>query len=540
MEFRFRKTANIGVPQAEQDSRFLSECYIDCGYLDVLLDTQEPRIFVHGRTGAGKTALLMRLQSQRPGQVVLVRPETLALNHVCNSNIIRFFEGVGVRMDPFYKLLWRHALTVELLKSIYGISTPEANKNVWQRLVLKLQNDGGKLRALEYMRTFGDSFWKETDERITEVTTIIEKQLKDSLAIDVAKMVEAGYDDSLKVTESQKQEIVNRCQEVVSKVKLRELNEMLKAIDQYCLTDEQRPFYILIDGLDEDWIEDRLRYRLIKALLEAARDFCEVKNAKVIVAIRRDLMERVFRLTRHHGQQEEKYMALCLQLKWTEHELEQLLDSRMNELVREQYTKQTVTLRALLPSKISKQDPVKYLLQRTFLRPRDAIGFVNKCISACTDKPKFTKDVIMIAEREYSRDRLASICDEWHADFPELVHFTSLLQKRSPSFWIRDVDQGQFDDFCLDFVSMNPKDRNELYQLANSRCNDEVPSAPSICRVFSIFYKVGLVGLRIRMSEGTKWSYLNDSSINSGELSGDSRVYVHPAFWSVLSIRDTG
>ena len=50
------------------------------------------------------------------------------------------------------------------------------------------------------------------------------------------------------------------------------------------------------------------------ALMQTARDFNEVRYAKVVIALRRDLIERVFRLARDSGFQEEKYQSLYLPL----------------------------------------------------------------------------------------------------------------------------------------------------------------------------------------------------------------------------------
>jgi hypothetical protein len=41
-----------------------------------------------------------------------------------------------------------------------------------------------------------------------------------------------------------------------------------------------------------------LRLRLIRALIETCMDFAGVKNAKIIVALRSDLLDRVYRFTR--------------------------------------------------------------------------------------------------------------------------------------------------------------------------------------------------------------------------------------------------
>ena len=109
------------------------------------------------------------------------------------------------------------------------------------------------------------------------------------------------------------------------------------------LDDRQKQYYVLVDSLDENWVEERLRYKLIMALILTAREFMKVANAKLVIALRRDLIDRVFRLCRDSGFQQEKYQSLYLPLTWTRSEILELLDRRINHLVSRRYTKKKVT-----------------------------------------------------------------------------------------------------------------------------------------------------------------------------------------------------
>lgn len=86
----------------------------------------------------------------------------------------------------------------------------------------------------------------------------------------------------------------------------------------------------MIDQLDEDWAETETRYRFIRALIEEIKSFRNLPQVKILVALRQDLLEIVFDRTRDAGFQEEKYEAYLLPLKWTENELEQLIEKRIN------------------------------------------------------------------------------------------------------------------------------------------------------------------------------------------------------------------
>ena len=72
-------------------------------------------------SGSGKTALLTKLKETRPN-VIELSPFNLSLEYISSSQVIRFFTDAGVNMDPFFKLLWRHVFTVELIKKFHGIT----------------------------------------------------------------------------------------------------------------------------------------------------------------------------------------------------------------------------------------------------------------------------------------------------------------------------------------------------------------------------------------------------------------------------------
>src|SRR5690349_7092553 len=112
-KFRFKKHANIGAPAAEDDGHFLKFCFIDTGDLGVLRDTENHKAIVVGRVGSGKSALLQKLKDLET-HVVELSLFNVSLEHISNSQVLKFFLEAGVHLDLFYKALWRHVFTVEL------------------------------------------------------------------------------------------------------------------------------------------------------------------------------------------------------------------------------------------------------------------------------------------------------------------------------------------------------------------------------------------------------------------------------------------
>jgi hypothetical protein len=163
-KFRFKKLDNIGAADAEEDKQFLESCFVEAGQIQVLRDCSDPRRIILGRTGSGKTALIQKL-GELENRTIEVKPESLALSYISNSTILNFVSELGVKLDIFFKLLWRHVFTVELLKYHFNIKT-ENQKTSFLDPIKNLFKDKKNQKALEYLEKWGKSFWEETEYRI--------------------------------------------------------------------------------------------------------------------------------------------------------------------------------------------------------------------------------------------------------------------------------------------------------------------------------------------------------------------------------------
>jgi len=536
-EFRFRKQDSIGAADADDD-KLLVDCFVDTGDLSPLLDCGDPRSIVVGRTGAGKTALLKVLQI-RAERVISIAPESLSLAYISNSTILRFIENLGVNLDIFYRLLWRHIFAVELTKRHFNIQSEEDKKVFWKRMWGRFTDQKNR-KALQYLEEWGKSFWEETEYRIQEVTTSLETRLKGQIRAAIPRGIVAGeVENASIISEEQKGNIIERAQKVVNEVQIRQLSDIMSLLDGL-LDDPQKPYYLLIDRLDEGWIEDRLRYRLIRALFETVRDFRKIRHAKIVVAIREDLLDRVFRMIRGAGFQEEKYESTYLRLCWEDGSLTEVMEKRLNHLIRDRYTKRMLAITDILPKSVEKEEPTRYILNRTLRQPRDVIHFVNKCIQQVMNRKAITADALKRAEGEYSRDRLRYLADEWHNDYPNLLEFAKVLRKRPPRFPIKSLD-GECEEACLAFACENlgstaPHCRSFLAQCAFQTANAEMDVASFRKYLAQAFYRTGIVGIKIASFESYLWSFGNKRAVSASEISDETHVEIHPAFWRVLGV----
>lgn len=543
--FLFSRTDQVGSADAESDKEFLSQCFVDTGDLELLTDVSDQRQIILGRTGAGKSALLSQLSESIGEHIIKISPENLALTYVSNSTILQFFSTIGVNLDPFFKLLWRHVLTVEVLKRHFDLheSIDSSKKNVLLERLYKYFSDNRRESkemkvGIDYLKKWGEEFWQETEYRVKEITNKVESELGAQVTAELGTpltSLRSSLSAAEKLTNEERAELVSRGQSIISKAQVQDLHKVIMIIDSI-LEDRQKPYYIVVDDLDLNWVEEKLRYKLIMALIQTSRDFIKVRNAKVVIALRRDLIERVFRLTRDSGFQEEKYQSLYLPLKWHKTDLIAILDQRIKKLVKSRSEREDTTHKDLLPKKYLKTNITDYLVARAE-RPRDIITFFNFCISAGNGLPRLRTQEFRKAEVEYSRSRLRALADEWSADYPYLSEFAKILQQRPASFKLATIMDTEVEDLCLGIAAEHPYGADYLSLLAMRLADCLLIPSKVKCDILQVFYRIGLVGLKVEVFEDESWVDEFGRGVARADIDENTSVIVHPAYHRALGIK---
>ena len=526
---------------AEQDTEFLPSCFIDTGAYDLAKKGHDNRIIIVGRTGTGKSALLQTLETQHAKNVIRIEPETLALTYVSNSTLLNFFARIGVNLDPFFKLLWRHVITVELLNHHFQDRPDPTLPNLISRLRAlfssETKEDLKRQEAIDYLEKWGKSFWKETEFRVNEITSSVESKLKAAMTGKLALGVGGGsstFSGVSKLTETERADLKERGQAVISQAQVQDLSKVLDLVEGVFKSQGQ-PYYVVIDGLDEGWVEDRLRYKLIMALVVTARDFIPINGAKVIIALRRDLLDRVFRVARDSGFQEEKYRSLYLPLTWSKGDILAVLDKRIAHLVARQYTKTAVGHKDVFPSSFRKI-PIGDYLYSIAGRPRDVIAFFNTCVEVPPKSARLSIPELTIAEGEYSRSRLRALADEWSADYPALIDFSRILQHRPPSFKLMTVLDSELEELCLRIAVELLDQRGLLVSEAIHVAEGVTPASIFRVTLFNTFYKVGLIGLKLERHEAASWADDVVRSVSTAEIDESTSAVVHSSYHRALGV----
>ncbi|WP_041360066.1 hypothetical protein [Nitrosomonas sp. Is79A3] len=82
-----KRGLRIGDLEAETDKELLSACFVNNGDLDLLVEVDKPESIIVGRTGSGKSALLLQIQG------LVDKSKMLDPNDISISSSVRRFEN---------------------------------------------------------------------------------------------------------------------------------------------------------------------------------------------------------------------------------------------------------------------------------------------------------------------------------------------------------------------------------------------------------------------------------------------------------------
>ena len=262
------------------------------------------------------------------------------------------------------------------------------------------------------------------------------------------------------------------------------------------------------------------------ALINTAKEFIKVKNAKVILALRRDLIDRVFRLSRQAGFQEEKFVSLCTSLRWTREQLIDILDRRVAAMVARRYTKQIVCHKDLLPAKFD-HVPITDFVSSIITTPRDVIAFFNNCIASATNQTRLGRSELTDAVGS-SEARLRALADEWNADYPSLASYAKLLRGRPSTFKLSTIPDSEVENLILSICPCDSVTSGYLEELAMNVVDRDMSVAELQGQTAE-----SLLQTRTSRAKGISartYDVVRDSDRNvlTAEISEDTSVEIHP------------
>lgn len=538
---RLGTSFNIGGDQAEADP-LLDEAFYTSAQYESILDRQDPRCFLVGRTGSGKSALLRRLSEEHAAKVIRIVPEDLSLPYITNLDVVQQLRDLDVDLQPFWKALWRHVLIVEVIRHRYKIDDPEVKSNVIQNLREKLSRNPGKKLALAYLEEFEGRFWAETDERVREITSTLTKRIEGEAAVNAnfPGIANAGGKASggLEASEISRVELSHRYQRIVNETQLARLSKMMEVLDEDVLSSSQDFTYIVIDDLDKDWVDVRLTNELLMALFKTVHDLKRVRNLKILVALRTNIFEHLDFGAVAAGQ-EEKFRSLVLPLNWSHPQLTSLIDERIRVASRRQHA-EVESVKSLLPHHNARRgNPLDYLLDRTLLRPRDFIAFVRECLAQSEGKSHISWDAINRAEVLYSDNRLLALRDEWKRNYPGIDRVFETFRGANGRM-SREEMQKRLDDCIMLLAETGFSGASWLAPLGDAVlvASIERPWAGRYGPIIRMLFEIGFLGVSTGARVRPTFAMDDPNAVRfERQIDGVEWFHVARAYHSALEVR---
>lgn len=344
-------------------------------------------------------------------------------------------------------------------------------------------------------------------------------------------------EEETKSAEKVRFEVINKAQKVVNESHVEEIKEIFLTLKTELFEKTQKRFFIIIDDLDKEWISNKIVYDLIKALIDTIKEFCVIPNTKIIIALRSNIHKKIFKENTARGIQREKYNHLYINLEWSKNEFKQLINNRLKELMKSSYTNDSPVLEDILPDLNKRQqDTWDYILERTFLRPRDVIDFFNKCIKNSEGKTKFTGDIIRAAENEYSNERLQAINDEWLENYGSLECLYGFLNKINENFKIDDIKYSAEDYFINEISTNNINNLSDELKEDFERFGKDFNTEILLKKVLLILYYVGILGIKINSESKFEFIYKSLNIFDSYDIDEKTKFCIHPMFYKALRI----
>lgn len=541
---RRRGNLNLGGEQAEADP-LINVAFYESDDFMAIESRSDPRCFIIGRTGGGKSAALQHLEEVHKEHVIRITPEDLSLPYITDLSAFRYLDSLDVHLDLLFIALWKHVMLVELIRHRYNVDSPIAKQNFFRIIRDRVLRDPAKQQALDYLDEFEGKFWCEADVRVREITDKfqqrVQAEMNAGLTLPFGAQINAGGEREKTFSSESRAEQAERFQRIVNETQLARLNKMIAVLHEDILDSAQHFTYVIIDDLDRDWVDNRLTNDLIWCLFRTVHDLKRVKNLKVIVALRTNIFEQLSLGDRSAGQ-EEKYRSLILPMRWTKNDIESMLDERVKARADDIGRSDIRRILDLLPPSRHKVrgSAFDYLLDHTLMRPRDAISYVNQCLRISGDKPRLAWDDLLGAETPYSQERLLALRDEWKVSYPDIEKvfalFNGVTMPMNRSVLTRVLDDAMLLPADREFKGTVWMTRlSEVMLTSGSSQYDWVELYYSLLKVL---FMTGFLGLSRGQSKEFIFSHHDTGFVDrvSNVESADSFL-VHAAFWGALNIK---
>ncbi len=534
-----RKDLEIGAMDANNDDKFLFDCFVDLPALSDIKNTASPKMILLGSTGIGKTALIRKIEKDCKKNVSSIELGEMALSYVQNNDAIQFLVSLGVDLRLFFQGLWKHVILIEYIKLKFNINSEQKYTKLFNYISDKFKTDQSKQKSIAYLEKWHGKFFAEMSQNILEITETLGKNIEAKFGAHIEKYnVNAGYGRTMSA--EKKSHLQRQARQFVNSELLQDLAKIIDMFSDLKLTNNSEKYYILIDKLDENWADPEIKYSFIRELIESLKNLRRIGDLKVVVALRSDLFEKVIKETKDDGFQSEKYEDYIIRLEWNSDLLKKLVDKRINLLFKRQYTREDVKFTDVFPEKLTNSDGAwSAIMDRSLNRPRDVINFINICLSNADGESKISRPIFVKAEREYSKSRYDALIEEWSGTIRGIEKFFVILKRKKPTFTLHEIcTQDLLSDLVKDLPESESKKPEKLWRLVDEATKLEKTVEPLdlACVLIERLHLIGAVGVKVSAESSYDYFYKTHKQISTNQLNFDTKIQIHKMLRPALGI----
>jgi len=462
---------HLGQAFAEYDKSLRKrEVFVQTPALSAALDIQNPHCFFVGRRGTGKTTIV-RYLTEAQSQVISIRPEIFSPSG--SALEIDLFSDMNQK--PFRSLLaaFRRSLQDEALFA-------------WARTNSHEISDTGPMLLREYNDYADDDFDVRTIKFIANLTRPLRL-----------------HDDTTWLTEVK-----------AAKNIARGLVDIL---------DEERPWTILIDAIDDYWDGSQQAVHYLTALMHASLEInSQVPGIRVLIFLRENMFERVRVVDGEFSRLETGVVGL----DWTESQLREMVERRVNAPLTTKLELGGKTWNAFFEDGEKAHEAVFGFCQG---KPRDVLTYCNLAldIAQANNHSQVMLEDLESARRRFSDSRLKDLSDEYQENYPQiglvLASFYGLGYKFS---------LGGFEDF-LHKISEDSE--------ITSACKSWFFNHNSPELLTRLLYDIGFVGLQDRRVSGNRsiiYRSTGPKDTTPPPVSDKVDIVIHPTYREALDLQE--
>lgn len=465
---------DLGKDEAEQDERLREYFVKTTSYENAL---SEAKTIIIGRKGSGKSAIfaLMKEELNERGEIVIpITPDQYSWS------VLKDYEEAGILPEQAHTNAWKMTLL---------------SAAIWSLSENGLVADNSKI--ISYYRFMQDSYVPTPDQWFLNLVEKIKKILSG------IKTQWVSFDFGLTSDVATPLRIINELQNLLSEE-----------------WPHNKRLRILIDRLDDSWDASEQAQNLIIGLLKAANQINAHFRDKIAVTVflRSDIYDSLFFADQDKLRQNEET------LRWDNDDLKAVVCERVRVSLNLGQRENNEEIWRNLFSKglyRSRAAAEKYIIDRTFKRPRDIISFVRLALEVAAREGHSAiepMDTRMAEEASYSQSKYKDLIIENQKQFPYvkdlLDSLSSSLHKQSQKELLARLSK-----FIEDY-SLHMQPVQILRQLF----------------IWGVIGVKRLGGATVKRRGGTHFVYYyEDPSINPLSYSD---YYIHPSLRRYLNISE--